>query len=323
MLNKSRLQNTVDASALAAAKVLDSTGSEANADTAARNVFDLNAASQPELNRVMSGADLTIQFSSTLNPWAPGTTPANYVRVVADDFTMWTSFTSLVGITETRMAASAVAGPSAPVGMTEGNEACDLTPMMVCADMSPGAPGDFGYTGDNVSLLKMGSNATGPIGPGNFQLFELGGAGANIVRQNLAGSYDQCIDPSGTVTTKPGNNTGPTAQGLNTRFGEYQGGGMNATDFRPTRSRPSPVPSSTRPATRHTSSCEATAIPRSRTSTRSTTPTRTMRKTSSPGLSTSPRASPSAASSRCLWWTARARSTDTERSRSSGSGAST
>ena len=112
VLNKSRLQNTVDASALAAAKVLDATGSEANADTAARSVFDLNAASQPELNSVMSGADLTIQFSNTLNPWASGTTPANYVRVIADDFTMWTSFTSLVGITETRMAATAVAGPS-------------------------------------------------------------------------------------------------------------------------------------------------------------------------------------------------------------------
>jgi Flp pilus assembly protein TadG len=242
MLNKSRLQNTVDASALAAAKVLDSTGSEANADAVARDVFNLNAANLPELTRVMNGADLTIQFSNTLNPWAPGTAPANYVRVIADDFTMWTSFTSLVGITETRMAASAVAGPSAPVGNTEGNEACDLTPMMVCADMSAGAPGDFGYTGENVTLLKMASNVTGPIGPGNFQLFELGGAGANIVRQNLAGAYNQCIDPGGEITTKPGNNTGPTAQGLNTRFGKYQGGGMNSTQFPPDKVTTQPSP---------------------------------------------------------------------------------
>ena len=47
----------------------------------------------------MSGADITLQYSNTLDPFAPGTVPANYVRVVADDFTMWTSFTSLVGIT--------------------------------------------------------------------------------------------------------------------------------------------------------------------------------------------------------------------------------
>ena len=62
--------------------------------------------------------------------------------------------------------------------------------------------------GDNVSLLKIGSNHNGPIGPGNFQLFELGGSGANIVRQNLAGAYEACIDPGSTITTKPGNNVG-------------------------------------------------------------------------------------------------------------------
>ena len=232
-LNKSRLQNAVDASALAAAKVFNELDSEPLATAAARNTFDLNAASQPELSRVMSGADLTVQFSNTLQPWAPGTTPAYYVRVVADDFTMWTSFTSLVGITETRMAASAVAGWSPPLGMTLGNEICNLVPMMVCADMGAGQANDWGYDEENVSLLKIASNHQGPIGPGNFQLFELGGAGANIVRQNLAGSYNTCIDPGNTITTKPGNNTGPTAQGLNTRFGDYQGGGMNQSDFPP------------------------------------------------------------------------------------------
>jgi Flp pilus assembly protein TadG len=242
ILNKSRLQNTVDASALAAAKVLDKTGSEAQATTAARSVFDLNAVNHPELSRVMSGADITVQYSNTLSPFAPGSVPANYVRVIAQDFTMWTSFTSLVGIDETTTAASAVAGPSAPIGSEEGNEACDLVPMMVCADLSPGAPGDFGFTGDNVTLLKIGSNVQGPIGPGNFQLIELGAPGANVVRQNLAGGYEQCLDPSGTVTTKPGNNVGPTAQGLNTRFGEYQGGGMNSTDYPPDKVTTEPNP---------------------------------------------------------------------------------
>ena len=245
ILNKSRLQNTVDAAALAAAKVLDKTGSEAQASTAATSVFDLNAANHPELNRVMSGADITIQYSNTLNPFAPGSVPANYVRVVAQDFTMWTSFTSLVGIEESYTAASAVAGPSAPIGSDEGNEACDLVPMMVCGDMAAGEAGNWGYDGDNVTLLKMGSNVQGPIGPGNFQLFELGGAGANIVRQNLAGTFNQCTDPSGTITTKTGNNTGPTTQGLNTRFGQYQGGGMNPTDYPPDKVTTGPNPNLT------------------------------------------------------------------------------
>ena len=45
VLNKSRLQSTVDAAALAAAKVLDQTGSRAQATAAARGVFALNAPS--------------------------------------------------------------------------------------------------------------------------------------------------------------------------------------------------------------------------------------------------------------------------------------
>jgi hypothetical protein len=104
---------------------------------------------------------------------------------------------------------------------------------MVCADMAAGQANDWGYNREEVSLLKIGSNHSGPIGPGNFQLFELGGSGANIVRQNLAGAYNECIDPGSTITTKPGNNTGPTAQGLNTRFGRYQGGGMNQASYPP------------------------------------------------------------------------------------------
>ncbi len=241
ILNKSRLQNTVDAAALSAAKVLDRTGSETQATAAARAVFDFNAASHPELARVLSGSNLDLQYSNTLEPWAPGTVPANYVRVAAADFTMWTSFTSLVGITETSTAASAVAGPSAPVGFTEGSEACDLVPMMVCADLSAGAQGDWGYTGDNVSLLKFAAPGSPNVGPGNFQLIRLGGPGANIVRQNLAGGFEQCVDTSGSIETQPGNEVGPVTQGLNTRFGRYQGP-VNATDYPPDKVTTDPNP---------------------------------------------------------------------------------
>jgi Flp pilus assembly protein TadG len=241
MLNKSRLQNTVDAVALSAAKVLDKTGSETQATAAARAVFDANAANQPELARAIRSADLIFTYSNTLSPWAPGSVPANYVRVVAQNFTMWTSFTSLVGIQQTSTAASAVAGPSAPVGNQQGSEACDLAPMMVCANTNPGAPGDWGYTGDTVSLLKYAAPGSPNIGPGNFQLVRLGGAGANIVRQNVAGGYEACIDPSATVETQPGNDVGPLTQGLNTRFGLYQGP-VNATDYPPDKVTTGPGP---------------------------------------------------------------------------------
>ena len=93
-----------------------------------------------------------------------------------------------------------------------------------------------------MTLLKIASNAPSGVGPGNFQLIELGGSGANVVRERLAGGFDQCIDATGNVTTKPGNNVGPTTQGLNTRFGTYQGGGMNATDYPPDKITTEPNP---------------------------------------------------------------------------------
>jgi hypothetical protein len=232
ILNKSRLQNTVDAAALAAAKVLDDTESEDQATAAARAVFDANAARHPELLRVMSGADISVTYSNTLEPWAPGTTPAYYARVVADNFTMWTSFTSLVGITDTRTAASAVAGRSPPLGLTEGNEVCDLAPMLVCADLAAGEANDWGYSTESVSTLKLGAQDESGVGPGNYHLVRLGGAGANLVRRNLAGGYDQCLDPGEDAETQPGVDAGPVAQGLNTRFGLYTGG-MNATTYPP------------------------------------------------------------------------------------------
>src|SRR5262245_7534792 len=76
-LNKARLQSTVDASALAAAKVLDQLkGAEAPATAAALSVFGINAAAHPELNRVMNnGLEITVEYSATLNPFSPGTAP--------------------------------------------------------------------------------------------------------------------------------------------------------------------------------------------------------------------------------------------------------
>jgi hypothetical protein len=146
--------------------------------------------------------------------------------VFADNFTMWTSFTALVGIDQLSTAATAVAGPSAPI-----TQPCDLVPMTVCANKAAGGP-DWGYSRTNVTLLKLASPAAGAtIGPGNFQLLRLSGPGDNIVRENLAGGYQGCVDAS-TVETQPGGGTGPVAMGLNTRFNQYHGP-VNASDYPP------------------------------------------------------------------------------------------
>jgi hypothetical protein len=75
----------------------------------------------------------------------------------------------------------------------------------------------------------------------SFQLIRLGGPGANIVRQNVAGGYEQCIDPGANVETQPGNDVGPLTQGLNTRFGIYQGP-VSATQYPPDKVTTSPNP---------------------------------------------------------------------------------
>jgi Flp pilus assembly protein TadG len=237
VLNKSRLQSTVDAAALAAAKVLDETGSEAQATTAARGVFDLNAAQQPELRDVLSGADIVVQYSATLSPFVPGAPDqtAEYVRVIATDFSMWTSFTAAIGFDELTTGATAVSGPSAPIGSP-----CDLFPVAVCADMTKGPP-YWGYApypdpGHNLVLLKLASTASGTtFGPGNFQLIRIAGTGASVVRHNMAGGA-ACVGPDGMadVDPKPGNVIGPVSQGVNTRFGIYAGTmGGEATRYPP------------------------------------------------------------------------------------------
>jgi Flp pilus assembly protein TadG len=229
--NKARLQSTVDAAALAAAKVLDQTsGSESEATTAALNVLGINAGAHPELNQARSnGLQVTLQYSNTLQPFAPGTTPALYVRAVATNFSMWTSFTALVGVSSLDTAASAVAGPSTNIT----TEVCNLAPMLVCGNPAAPAP-NFGYEIDSLQVLKLASgNNPGPVGPGNFQLVRLNGNGGSVVRQNMAGSYDACIADDSDVETQTGNVTGPVSQGLNTRFGEYSGGGVNSTDYPP------------------------------------------------------------------------------------------
>jgi Flp pilus assembly protein TadG len=223
MLNKTRLQNTVDAAALASAKVLDETADVALAEAAARAMFATNAnnAGNRELGDAYAGGnvDVTVEFSSTLNPFAPGTTPAAYARVRAQDFALQTWFSAVVGAADKRVSASAVAGPSPTI-----NEACNIMPMMVCGNPAAGAP-YWGYTPNQPEVLKSStSNGSWEVGPGNFQLIRLGGGqGGAVVRENMAGGFDGCISAGESIQTEPGNTIGPVVQGFNTRFGSYSG----------------------------------------------------------------------------------------------------
>ncbi len=227
MLSKTRLQNTIDAAALSAAKTLDETADQGLAQAAALAMFADNAAGagNKELNDAYSSGSLTVtvEFSSTLNPFVPGTAPAAYVRVRGLNFTLPVWFSRIVGIMDKRVAASAVAGPSPTI-----NEACNIMPMMVCGD--PDQPNNYwGYEVGEPDVLKTSSGGSSEVGPGNFQLIRLGNnTGGADIRTAMAGGFDDCAALGDVIETEPGNTVGPVVQGLNTRFGSYAGP-MNGT----------------------------------------------------------------------------------------------
>lgn len=226
-LNKTRLQNTVDAAALAAAKTMDDTGNTALATAEALQAFGNNAsaAGNRELSEAYASGSgdiqVTVEYSDTLPPFTPGAPNGPYVRVRATGFVMPTWLVRVGGIFEKTVAAAAVAGPRT---LNVGSTVCNVAPMMVCGSAAAGAAGNWGYTLNAPQVLKKSTpGGQSAVGPGNFQLIQLGGPGAAIVRENMAGSYNACIAGGSTIQTQTGNEAGPVAQGLNTRFGQYTG----------------------------------------------------------------------------------------------------
>jgi hypothetical protein len=225
MLNKTRLQNAVDASALGAAKTLDQTSDWIIAHQEAIRMFEANAnaAGNRELAASWAAGEVqvSVQFSETLIPFVPGaTTAARYVRVRADEFTLPAWFIRVMGFNEKVVGASAVAGPSPSL-----INFCDIVPILVCGDPDKELEEHFGFNPGLPYALKMAAGDGSEIGPGNFHLLRLDDSGDSMLRDNLAGDYDGCADLSDDMETdtSTGNKVGIIAQGLNTRLGKYQG----------------------------------------------------------------------------------------------------
>ena len=218
-VNNTRLQNTVDAAVLAAAKVYDQTTDVVPSTAAANSLFGINTDGNGnfEIDSAYDAGDISVvvQFSPTLNPFtSSGIGP--YVRVIASGFNMLTALSAVIGIADLPISASAVAGPSPAI-----DSACNIAPLVVCAnDMS--AP-YFGFAQDKLMVLKATPGDHDDVGPGNYKLLRLDCPGGACVRDAMAGSYDACATTDQTVETEPGVTAGPTSQGFNTRFGEYAG----------------------------------------------------------------------------------------------------
>jgi len=100
-INKTRLQNMVDAAALAAAKEYDETTDTILSTVAANSNFGRNTdgSGNFEIDAAYDSGNISVvvQWSGTLDPFVPaGIGP--YVRVIASGFNMATGLAAVVGI---------------------------------------------------------------------------------------------------------------------------------------------------------------------------------------------------------------------------------
>jgi len=237
LANKTRMQNTADAAALAAAKVLDQTEDIGQATAAANSLFAINAngVGNHELNDAYDAGDITVtvQYSTTVIPFTPGSPDGPFVRVIATGFDTQTTLSRVLGFNQISTPATAVAGPSGPLGTGVGAQICDIAPIAVCPDDAVSGPTADDDSDDPISVLKPNPGQHGDIGPGNYKMLRIGCNGGACLRENMAGDFDACATVGDTVETEPGVSSGPVSQGFNTRFGEYAGGGVNPTDHPP------------------------------------------------------------------------------------------
>jgi len=146
-LNKSRLQNALDAAALSGAVSLMNSRNTTTAREDAKSTFDEYLVGE----MANGGMTLTIQFSQTLNPFTPnGGNTSDYVRAIVDDFTRpYFLASAFPGVGATKIiAASAVAGKQPLSG---GSQVCDIAPLLVCGDPLDDNTGDtfFGIKYDD------------------------------------------------------------------------------------------------------------------------------------------------------------------------------
>ncbi|SFP30425.1 TadE/TadG family type IV pilus assembly protein [Pseudomonas borbori] len=239
LVNKTRLQNAVDAAALSGAKTLSQVSGDpmgylaaaaAARDTLTRNAY---ADGNGELADAIDAPDFVIEvkFSDSVYgsfKYPPESEDPRYVRVEVANYKLseflWGILRHplLIGdgfAPNKAVAAIATAGPS-PTAST-----CKIDPVVVCGDPAQYDPenGNFwGYRYGDLQTLTCGT--PGSPSAGNCQLLRLGDStGGADIRQAFCAGTEQCIDDTGWVDTEPGITWGPVAQGLNTRLGLYNG----------------------------------------------------------------------------------------------------
>jgi len=266
-VNKTRLQNALDATALSAAiainkNIKNGTGPATDAGKATFNKF-IASSGNDELAGLAAN-NLVFDYSRTLNPWGtfdPVTDKFAYVRVTSTGMLNVTPV--LIKVTnrftdDIPIPAIATAGPV-------GNS-CELVPLVICPQ--EGAPTGCDENGCNgipfhtkvclkggTAAAKEGTCQDPSLPTGNFGLLRFDGfAGGADIRELLAGTVNTCTN---NPTWENGNKVGPVTQGIEDRFeadlvqteyqGEFPNGGYHPQYIADTNAQlaKTPVPAGT------------------------------------------------------------------------------
>jgi len=266
-VNKTRLQNALDATALSAAiainkNIKNGTGPATDAGKATFNKF-IAGSGNDELAGLAAN-NLVFDYSRTLNPWGtfdPVTDKFAYVRVTSTGMLNVTPV--LIKVTnrftdDIPIPAIATAGPV-------GNS-CELVPLVICPQ--EGAPTGCDENGCNgipfhtkvclkggTAAAKEGTCQDPSLPTGNFGLLRFDGfAGGADIRELLAGTVNTCTN---NPTWENGNKVGPVTQGIEDRFeadlvqteyqGEFPNGGYHPQYIADTNAQlaKTPVPAGT------------------------------------------------------------------------------
>ncbi|EPF9307150.1 pilus assembly protein TadG-related protein [Vibrio vulnificus] len=226
VVNRTKLQNAVDAAALAAAMVADATHNTTTATSAAKTTLTSMHSASGNSEMDIDSATFSIDYSNdplTFPDSSFDDTGDIYVRVSVDDLSLSEFFMQALGMSK-EVSASAVAGPSSDI-----NTISNVVPIGVCKGDETG--GIYGYNAGEVYVLKVGDSSLSSMGAGNYHLLDFG-SGADTVREALGGGYDGTVQIGGSINTQTGVAAGPVGQGANTRLGIYQGG-VSSSDYPP------------------------------------------------------------------------------------------
>ncbi|MFM2590093.1 TadE/TadG family type IV pilus assembly protein [Vibrio sp. TBV020] len=243
VVNKTRLQNAVDAIAIAGASVANRSMDSSSTHTAIvesyNKVIAAGGSDEIALTATDDGSslnDLTVEYSDTPNSGFSTNFPVSadmvYVRVQVSNVALNEFFVHFFGMNKS-VSASAVAGPVfidgtaniLPIGMCEGSDV-----------------GPSGYEVGKAYEIKTGSQSDDPdgLGDGNYHLLDVG-SGKSAVSDALVGKNTVVVSIGDDIDSETGNAVGAT-EDIDSRF---DGGTVDGVYYPPDLITTEPSPALT------------------------------------------------------------------------------